>query len=91
MLDESWTLPDAATLREAIVIAERDARANGECHVICGIIHEGALGFNVLMAAVYARMREVGAADHYAPFCSVSPTGKVELYPVLTGFTREGV
>lgn len=76
-----WHFPDADTLGRALVMAEDAVERMKEPHVVVAVVHDGEVGFNVLLVGAYAALREQGDHKHMTPLVSLMPGGRIEVYP----------
>lgn len=75
---DAWTSFDAATYRDAWVLAEANARTFDRPFVVCLEVADGQIGFWVMLQSSYAELREQGRHDRMAVVLTVHPTGRIE-------------
>lgn len=80
-MERAWHFPDADTLGRALVIAEDAVAKTHVSHVVCAVVNDGEVGFNVLPVEGYATLRERGEHKHLTPIVSLTPNGRIEVYP----------
>jgi len=78
-----WTAFASTTLAGALLLAEHHAREMQAAHTVVARIQDGMLGFDVMLSASYAELREQGSADRISPVASALPSGVIDLYRVL--------
>jgi hypothetical protein len=93
MTTPDWTAPAAETLGSAIGQAVVSASKFNRQHVIVASNHRGATGFDIYMAASWAKIQEIATQNGRRPgvaVLTVDPDGTLTVAPAFAPLTLPG-
>jgi hypothetical protein len=81
-LQQDWkdlTAPQFRTAREAVDAGVRQVQEMKTGHVVVAFVHDGRMGYDVLMVGTYLALKNAGEHVHYAVVADISVGGGAAL------------